>query len=40
MYACGYVRPFCDYLALQMAHTKGGFNDEERTKVFYGHYPA
>ena len=38
--ACGYFSSFCDILALNMAQSRGEFNDPERLKVFYGHYPA
>lgn len=38
--ACGYFSSFCDILALNMAQSRGEFNDPERLKAFYGHYPA
>ena len=39
-YNCGYVLAICDYPTLFIAQNTTEFNDPERSKVFYAHYPS
>ena len=37
---CGYFSSFCDLLEQYMSSSNCEYNDPERIKVFYGHYPG
>jgi lysosomal acid lipase/cholesteryl ester hydrolase len=39
-YVCGYVPSFCEWAMTFIAQTTNEFNDKERMKVFFSHYPA
>lgn len=39
-YNCGYLLEICDYPTLFIAQNTTEFNDPERSKVFYGHFPS
>lgn len=39
-YACGYFPAFCEVGMALIAQSTNEFNDKDRLKVFFGHYPG
>jgi hypothetical protein len=40
LFPCMYSSTLCDIGMLRIATTTSEFHDEERSKAFFGHYPA